>query len=1477
MCPFFYHFLGENKMATTLQTLSMIAVFHNKEHELTAVLDELLQGKNIDQLILIDADSTDNTRQKLYDLTDGNERCQVYHVDDDSMAQAFNFGLEKVTSDLVMFLYNEWHHVSLDEVKIYSRLTGSDLFIFNEDAPRKKTTLLANPYLLKTSTFKNTVYTMALIRRYALTFNEGKDSPFIFHAMSLLASDSLTLLYGGQQIHNELLWNKSLTYREWQHFMLSFSWLLKAALPISELYDVFVSFILNEGLDLLKRHYVYWNREEWYDAVRYFAKFLHEQHINFRAYPLSYQQQLMYHAIEKEQLTQVRAFVEGHISSEIIVNQGKYMPKIRWHRPLIQLNQALTAIATLHVTAREDGLYCEGEMALSHLPLIDPFVEITLIHHESHRKIKVNATCYRHHIRFTLPYCDELCLDGEWCVTGQLYTGNIVVPLIWEGNQHEAVACQEMHGVYHVDKAFYLYWQSSKEKVSLRRFHIEEEAVVLSLEEPFDLPLAFVSSHGECVMGQKEVFADGVIGYRFAMTPKMYEVWTLMIVGYRHQTQWWPLVFKDLFEREVLCKEWQLLFKATEEYTQLTLVPQPTKAKVIDEQNIQLELDTSHFTNFGYHPVALVLYCHNHRYRYDLNDGTTVTLTKTMEMGNYQLAVYYDNGHDVLSSNVCMDEDVLISKAYLTLYNTNAQTMLKVIADEEQPMTTPNVHYMLWRQHQKHNACIWCQYADERLVTLASELESSFDDVICAAQHQTYYQEGVMFQHSRQAIQSLAQSKMIVTTMWLPTYFGKATNQYVYFFGDLPIWQSLYNEMIAQPLAIQKKYKSQLQQSDALFVTTEEEKRFVTQCFGDTFNIIVIRDHLLTTLYRGGRKSDYLQRYHLSPKQPLIGVWVDQNISLKGLDHLIGSYTMLIKEGRASFDEVNIQTFDGPDSDFYLLSDCLITNKESQARYYMALQRPVIFIGKTELPCPQVESMYKAVRLVYTYPQWITQYQHKIQKYAVDYHSPLLSEYMMSQCKAENHYHSESLVLRPLAYRLSHVVYEKLFNIVGLLPAKKTMVFESFYGKQYSDNPRALYEYAKEHYSDYHLIWTATKESAPLFEEAGIPYVMNNSIRALFVQARARYWILNTRMVPWKIPPRHTTVIQTWHGTPLKKLGLDIEEVTMPGVTTSEYYEQFLHDTQKWDYLIAPNEYSLNIFRHAFHIPTERMIPSGYPRNDVLHYVTSYDTERMKCQLGLDPNKKVILYAPTWRDDENQGQGQYQMNLALDIDLLREALQDEAYLLIRSHYLISQHDVAGDEFIIDVSSYPEISDLYIASDLLITDYSSVFFDYALLKRPMIFYAYDYDKYKENTRGFYFDYHTVPGPIVQTNEELLEIIQESLYTQSLHPNHLTFLNQYGHWEDGHAAEQVFDMVMNQKQWSKEKVKKERDHIILAGTGELQTGEQSVSLADDCGRMLEVNETYRLYSPLDAKAYGELIYDVSRDDMTGMIHGDDEIRE
>lgn len=357
-------------------------------------------------------------------------------------------------------------------------------------------------------------------------------------------------------------------------------------------------------------------------------------------------------------------------------------------------------------------------------------------------------------------------------------------------------------------------------------------------------------------------------------------------------------------------------------------------------------------------------------------------------------------------------------------------------------------------------------------------------------------------------------------------------------------------------------------------------------------------------------------------------------------------------------------------------------------------------------------------------------------------------------------------------------------------PVVDNWVFlESFFGKNYSDSPKYIYEYlSKEYPGKFRFIWVIDKKGTK------IPYkhtkVRRFSYRYAYYLARSKYYVLNSRQPEWVVKREGNVFLQTWHGTPLKKLVFDQEDVSS---ATPRYKAQVYKQSRAWDYLIAANYFSSEVFKRCF-IFNKTMLETGYPRNDILHAPNKEEiAARIKKKLGIPADKKTILYAPTWRDDEFYGKGQYKFALQMDLKKMREELGSEYVILLRTHYFIADSlDVTGvEDFAYNLSKYDDISELYLISDILITDYSSVFFDYANLKRPMLFFTYDLEKYRDVLRGFYIDIEEeLPGPLLFTTEEIVDSIKNiDKVTAKYEEKYEVFYEKFCGLEEGNASEKV----------------------------------------------------------------------------------------
>ncbi|MDO8147997.1 CDP-glycerol glycerophosphotransferase family protein [Isoptericola sp. b515] len=366
-------------------------------------------------------------------------------------------------------------------------------------------------------------------------------------------------------------------------------------------------------------------------------------------------------------------------------------------------------------------------------------------------------------------------------------------------------------------------------------------------------------------------------------------------------------------------------------------------------------------------------------------------------------------------------------------------------------------------------------------------------------------------------------------------------------------------------------------------------------------------------------------------------------------------------------------------------------------------------------------------------------------------------------------------------------------RVVRLLPRSNVVLFESDRGASYGDSPRYIYEELLRREHGLRLVWASS--TTVRFTDPGTRKIVRLSPTYWWIASRARYWITNQNMNPDLRPGRRTHYLQTWHGTPLKKMQHDVP--VMAG-RDADYHVKAARLTSYWTTLLSPSRYATEAFRSAFRFDGP-VLEAGYPRNDPLSRPDRDERAALaRTRIGLpDDGRKVVLYAPTFRDDKRDGR-YWRQEVELDLDLMQERLGDDYVLLVRFHPLVrnplpARHRSSG--FVHDVSRYPDVQELLLLADVLVTDYSSVFFDYAVLERPMIFFAYDLETYRSELRGFYLDYEeSVPGPIVRTTDELADALANLDVVEAAHRERVQgFRRTYCGLDDGDASGRVVDQV------------------------------------------------------------------------------------
>ena len=393
-------------------------------------------------------------------------------------------------------------------------------------------------------------------------------------------------------------------------------------------------------------------------------------------------------------------------------------------------------------------------------------------------------------------------------------------------------------------------------------------------------------------------------------------------------------------------------------------------------------------------------------------------------------------------------------------------------------------------------------------------------------------------------------------------------------------------------------------------------------------------------------------------------------------------------------------------------------------------------------------------------------------------------------------------LIKKWAGKLIRLLYKMLYRFVSV--DDKQVIFISFHGRGYSDNPRAIYEAMIQdpRWQGYRFIWFIKHHKKKGLQIPGAEIKEYFSFSYFYHLSKAKFWVVNCKLPLYICKKPEQVYLQTWHGTPLKRLAHDIdvaEDTTFYRSAVS--YEQMCHsydvDVARYNYMISPNAFCTEVFPHAFGIDPQRLVETGYPRNDFIVNATQEQILSIKNRLQLPMDKKIILYAPTWRDNSYVSAG-YTFELKADFRLWKKILGEDFIVLFKPHYLIInkyQDDPSLKGFLYSIPAAAEINELYVISDILITDYSSVFFDYAILKRPMYFYMYDLENYASDLRGFYLDItKDLPGKIYRSEEKLCQHIHAGVYDRSKLDD---FSKRFNNLDDGHASKRVLDLLAGEQ--------------------------------------------------------------------------------
>jgi CDP-glycerol glycerophosphotransferase len=350
-------------------------------------------------------------------------------------------------------------------------------------------------------------------------------------------------------------------------------------------------------------------------------------------------------------------------------------------------------------------------------------------------------------------------------------------------------------------------------------------------------------------------------------------------------------------------------------------------------------------------------------------------------------------------------------------------------------------------------------------------------------------------------------------------------------------------------------------------------------------------------------------------------------------------------------------------------------------------------------------------------------------------------------------------------------------------------VFAAYWERGVACNPAAIAAKLRELAPHIHPVWVVSKSNEALLPP-GTDHVIPGTRRYWETLATAKYLVNNVNFPNAVVKRPDAIHLQTHHGTPLKRMGLD--QMEHPAAAKGLDFDALLARIDKWDYSVSANSHSTRMWERAY--PARyTSLDYGYPRNDVFYSATAADVRAARERLGIPRGKTAVLYAPTHRDYEAG------FTPRLDLAALADRLGEDTVLLVRAHYFYggAASPLTGlrrSGRIIDVSSYDPVEELCLAADALVTDYSSIMFDYANLDRPIVVYADDWETYR-TTRGVYFDLMAEhPGQVARTQEELTEIFVSGAWRdESAAKARAAFRRRFCEYDDGRAAERVVRRV------------------------------------------------------------------------------------
>ncbi|HEY9326963.1 MAG TPA: CDP-glycerol glycerophosphotransferase family protein, partial [Streptomyces sp.] len=350
-------------------------------------------------------------------------------------------------------------------------------------------------------------------------------------------------------------------------------------------------------------------------------------------------------------------------------------------------------------------------------------------------------------------------------------------------------------------------------------------------------------------------------------------------------------------------------------------------------------------------------------------------------------------------------------------------------------------------------------------------------------------------------------------------------------------------------------------------------------------------------------------------------------------------------------------------------------------------------------------------------------------------------------------------------------------------------VYAAYWNRGVSCNPEAVFRKAQELAPGVRGVWVVSKNQVDSVPE-GIDYVVPGTRRYWATMARATYFFNNVNFPDHVVKRPGQVHVMTHHGTPLKIMGLDQQDY--PAAAQGLNFDRLLKRVDRWDWSVSANPHSTEVWARAYP-GAARTLETGYPRNDVLASATDEQVRAAREGLGIRPGQRALLYAPTHRDYEAA------FTSRLDLERFCASVGPDTVVMVRAHYFYGGAKLPDSSSVIDVSEHPRIEELCLAADALITDYSSVMFDYAHLNRPIVVHAPDWETYR-TVRGVVFDLLSgrpgeTPGAVATTTEELARVFNDGSWDSPANRELLAaFRARFCPYDDGRAAERVVRRVL-----------------------------------------------------------------------------------